>query len=580
MKTFNELALDDLILKALDDLKFVEPTEIQAQVIPHLLDTDQDLIASAQTGTGKTAAFGLPAIQRTQILEKSTQTLILCPTRELCLQITKDLQSYSKYYKGLGIVAVYGGASSDTQIRALNKAAQIVVATPGRAKDLIQRGRLKLGKVKRVILDEADEMLTMGFKEDLNAILGETPEGKQTLLFSATISPEIVKITKTYMHDAFRISAARRDTSLKNIQHKYYMVHAHDRYELLKRIADMNPNIYGIVFCRTRREAKEISHKLMHDGYNADALHGDLSQAQRDAVMGRFREHQLQILVATDVAARGLDVNDLTHVINVNLPDEAEVYIHRSGRTGRAGKNGISIAILNTREVGKVKRIEQKFGLSFQKEQAPSGRDICSKQLIALIDKIEKVEVDEQQIEPFLPAIYKKLDWLSREELIKHFVSAEFNQFLEYYKSAKDLNVPDRGNKNKKNIKATRQERRQISYTRLFINVGAVNGLSPARLIGVVNDALGSKDAAVGNIEIMKKFAFFEIEETRFKELLVGLHDMTFEGVNISVEESQERPKKSDRDEKPYWDKKPKKRSGGAARTSAHKGARRGRKRD
>jgi ATP-dependent RNA helicase DeaD len=585
MKSFNEIALDDVILKALDDLGFVEPTEIQAQAIPHLLASDQDLIASAQTGTGKTAAFGLPAIQRTNILEKSTQTLVLCPTRELCLQITKDLESYSKYIKGLGIVAVYGGASSDTQIRALNKAAQIVVATPGRAKDLMQRKRLKLDKVRRVVLDEADEMLTMGFKEDLNAILAETPEGKQTLLFSATISPEIVRITKTYMKDPLNISAARRDTRVKNIEHKYYMVHASDRYELLKRIADMNPNIYGIVFCRTRREAKEISHKLMQDNYNADALHGDLSQAQRDAVMERFRNHQLQILVATDVAARGLDVNDLTHVINVNLPDEAEVYVHRSGRTGRAGKSGIAIAIINTREMGKIKRIEQKFGISFQKEMAPTGRDICSKQLIALIDRIEKVQVDEQQIEPFLPAIYKKLDWLSREDLIKHFVSAEFNQFLEYYKGARDLNVAAKPGRKERagerlrsedgSIKATRQERRKIDYTRLFINVGAVNGLSPARLIGVVNDALGSRDAAVGNIEIMKKFAFFEIEASRTKELMIGLHDMVFEGVNISVEESQERPKKSDRAEKPFWDKKSKKRVGSEGRS----GARRGRKR-
>jgi ATP-dependent RNA helicase DeaD len=407
MNSFTDIGLHDEILNAVRELGFEKPTPIQAKAIPQLLSTNQDLIAFAQTGTGKTAAFGLPAIHLTNVEDKRTQTLVLCPTRELCLQITKDLTNYSKYIKGLGIVAVYGGASIETQIKALKKGAQIVVGTPGRTRDLIKRKKLLIGNVERVVLDEADEMLTMGFKEELDSILAETPHEKQTLLFFATMSKEIMAITKKYMSDPVEISAARMNTVAENVKHFYYMVQAKDRYEVLKRIADINPNIYGIVFCRTRRETKETANKLMQDGYNADALHGDLSQAQRDEVMGRFRMRQLQLLVATDVAARGLDVNDLTHIINYNLPDDAEIYIHRSGRTGRAGKSGTSIAIVHTRETRRIQEIEKKFRIVFCKELVPSGRDICKKQLYSLIDKIEKVEVDDKQIEPFMPAIYK-----------------------------------------------------------------------------------------------------------------------------------------------------------------------------
>jgi len=538
LNTFETAGLEDDVLNAIAELGFETPTPIQAKTIPHLLESTQDIIASAQTGTGKTAAFGLPVVQLTRREDKRTQTLILSPTRELCIQITKDMTNYAKYLKGLGIVPIYGGASIENQLRALKKAAQVVVATPGRALDLIKRKKLVLSHVERVILDEADEMLSMGFKDDLEAILAEIPTERQVLLFSATMPKGILQITKKYMHDPLQISVARTNEAAANVKHLFYKVHASNRYELLKRIADMHPDIYGIVFCRTRKDTKEISHKLMHDGYNADALHGELSQAQRDEVMDRFRKHRLQILVATDVAARGLDVHDLTHVINMSLPDDSEIYIHRSGRTGRAGKSGISIAIINTREFKKIRDIEKRYRLSFSKESAPTGRDICAKQLYALIDKIENIAVDEQQIEPFLPAIMQKLEWLSREELVKHFVSAEFNRFLEYYKNSKDINVEARAPREKQ----SRQERRQTQYIRLFINVGSVNGVNPARLIGLINEGLNSRDAQVGQIEIMKKFAFFEIEAGIETRLMKALKGQFFEGIPLSIEISQEKP--------------------------------------
>ena len=587
MITFAELGLNDEILQAIKTLGFETPTPIQAKSIPHLISSSQDLVAFAQTGTGKTGAFGLPTIHLTKVEDKRTQTLILCPTRELCIQITKDLKSYSKHIKGLGIVAVYGGASSETQIKELRTAAQVVVATPGRAKDLIKRKKLLLANVERVVLDEADEMLNMGFKEDLDAILAETMSHKQTMLFSATMSPEILRLTKTYMKDPLEIAASRMNTGAENVQHIYYMVQAKHRYEVLKRIADSNPNIYGLIFCRTRQETKDTAHKFMHDGYNADALHGELSQAQRDEVMGRFRAGKLQILVATDVAARGLDINDLTHVVNYNLPDDSEVYIHRSGRTGRAGKSGVSIAIIHTREIGKIRAIENKFKVKFTKELVPSGKDICSMQLLSLIDKIEKVQVDEKQIGPFMPAIYEKLEWLSREELIKHFVSAEFNRFLTYYKHAVDINVsandkpvrierpgrrdrstrnidgpervdrsergvkPDRSVRPDRNSKQGRGERKESNggnfrerpvHTRLFINLGMKNDLTPTRLIGLINHTLKSNEADVGAIEIMKKFSFFDIEQGVVNELVEKLHGIEHEGVEVQLEVSTDKP--------------------------------------
>lgn len=553
MNTFAETGLNDKLIKAVEEMGFEKPTPIQAKTIPHLLTSDNDLMAFAQTGTGKTAAFGLPSIHMTDIEDRRTQTLVLCPTRELCMQITKDIGNYAKYVKGLSVLAVYGGASIDTQIKALNKGVQIVVGTPGRTKDLMLRKKLNLSAVERVVLDEADEMLSMGFKEDLDEILEKTSATRQTLLFSATMSKEVIAITKKYMNDPVELSATQKNTVAENVVHQYFMVHAKDRYEVLKRIADINPNIYGIVFCRTRRETKEAASKLMHDGYNADALHGDLSQAQRDEVMGRFRKGQLQLLVATDVAARGLDVNNLTHVINFNLPDDSEIYIHRSGRTGRAGKSGTSIAIVHTREGRRLKDIEKKFKIKFNKELVPNGKDICTKQLYSLIDKIEKVQVDDKQIEPFMPAIYKKLEWLDREELIKHFVSAEFNRFLEYYKNARDINVSEdqrgaRGERGKREKRSKedrgREGRRNASFTRFFINIGSKNKLTPARLIGMINEALDSGDAEIGKIEVLKKFSFFEIEDSVEKKLLKALKGKEFEGVPLAIEiAAQEKPK-------------------------------------
>ncbi|MFH2094085.1 MAG: DEAD/DEAH box helicase [Bacteroidota bacterium] len=544
MISFEEMGLNGGILSAVRELGFEQPTLIQAKIIPQLLTSDQDVIGFAQTGTGKTAAYGLPAIHLTDTENRKTQTLVLCPTRELCMQIVNDLVGFSRHIKGLGIVAVYGGASIDAQIQALYKDAQIVVGTPGRVKDLIERKKLKLGYVGRVVLDEADEMLSMGFRDDLDAILSETPEKKQTLLFSATMSNEILAITKKYMRDPVRISATPMNTGAENVRHVYYMVQAKDRYEVLKRIADINPNIYGIVFCRTRSETKETAAKLMNDGYNADALHGDLSQAQRDEVMGRFRVRHLQLLVATDVAARGLDVTDLTHIINYNLPDDSEVYIHRSGRTGRAGKRGVSTAIIHTRETGKIRDIEKRFGIRFSREPVPTGNDICHKQLYSLIDKIEKVEVDDQQIGPFMPDIYKKLEWLDREDLIKHFVSAEFNRFLSYYKNSRDINIPEPRKEEwmgkKENRK--REDRKNVNYSRLFINAGSKNNLNPARLIGLVNEGLDSGDAAIGKIEIMKTFSFFEIDSRKETQLLKALNGKYFEGQRLNVELSQEKP--------------------------------------
>ena len=439
-ESFLSFSLKKELIKSINELGFNNPTPIQSKVIPHLMSSDQDLIASAQTGTGKTAAFGLPLLDLTNTKVTNVQTLILCPTRELCIQITNDLLSYSKYLKNINILSVYGGVKIEKQIKSLKKGPQIVVGTPGRTNDLIRRNKLIIGKIDRLILDEADEMLSMGFKEDLEAIIQQTPKKKQILLFSATMTQKVVGVTKKYMKNSLEIAVARVNRAADNVEHIYYVVKPRDRYEVVKRIADMNPDIYGIVFCRTRRETKDIAIKLMNDHYNADTIHGDLSQSERDDVMRRFRKGQLQILVATDVAARGLDVEDLTHVINYNLPDDDEIYIHRSGRTGRAGKKGVSIAIINGRNMRKLKDIERTSKISFKKKDVPSGLDICKKRLYALIDKIEKVDVNEDQIEPFLPYIFEKLNWLDREKLIKHFVSTEFNRYLSYYKDSKDVN--------------------------------------------------------------------------------------------------------------------------------------------
>ncbi len=537
--TFEETGLNPDLLKAIQEMGFEHPTPIQEKMIPNLLSSHKDVIALAQTGTGKTAAFGLPLLQLTDMRSTAVQTLVLCPTRELCLQITGDMESFSKYMPGLRVVAVYGGASIDTQISALKKGAQVVVGTPGRVNDLIRRKLLKLGEVRWVVLDEADEMLSMGFKDELDAILAKTPPERQTLLFSATMPDQIAA---QYTRDPMEISVGKRNAGAENISHVYYIVHAKDRYLALKRIADINPDIYGIVFCRTRQETKDIAEKLMADGYNADAIHGDLSQAQRDQVMNRFRLGNIQILVATDVAARGLDVNDLTHVINYNLPDDPEVYIHRSGRTGRAGKSGTSISIVHMRETRKIKDIEKKSGKKFTQKMIPDGKEICEKQLFHLVDKIEKVQVNHAQIDEFLPVIYKKLSWLDRESLIKHFVSAEFNRFLAYYKDARDLNASAQ-----ETAGGSRKRSRSTDFSRFYINVGSKNKLSAARLIGLINEQMDRNDVEIGKIEIMDKLSFFEVDSHYEKEVLKAFQkkNTSFEGTPVLVEVSHDKPKAS-----------------------------------
>ena len=542
MKSFSDIKLNDNIAKSLDELGFISPTPIQSKTIPLLLDTKQDLIGAAQTGTGKTAAFGIPSIHLTDISDKSVQTLILCPTRELCIQITKDLKKYSKYVKGVQIVPVYGGASIETQIRALKKGSQIVVGTPGRTKDMIKRKKLSLVSIDRVVLDEADEMLSMGFKEDLDFILSKATAGVQKLLFSATMPKKVTSIIKNYMKNPVTIAVDPVNTAAINVLHQYHVVQAKDRYETVKRIADINPNIYGIVFCRTRRETKVVSNRLMVDGYNADALHGDLSQSQRDEVMNRFRKSQLQLLVATDVAARGLDVNNLSHIINYNLPDDPEIYTHRSGRTGRAGRTGISIAIVHSRELRRLKDIEKISGVTFSKELVPTGEDICKKQLYALIDKIKNIEVDNEKIEPFLSSIHKKLDGLDRDQLIKHFVYAEFSRFISYYKNARDVNVfsAKKSSRSRTDRKSRgRDNSSKNNFTRFHINIGTKHRLNPLKLISLINESLNSDIHEIGKIEILKTFSFFEIDSVVAQELLESLNETKFNNVKVMVDISK-----------------------------------------
>jgi ATP-dependent RNA helicase DeaD len=555
MNNFTETGLIPELLHAIEDLGFEVPTPIQEQVIPNLLNSKSDLIGLAQTGTGKTAAFGLPIIQLTDLSSFKIQTLILCPTRELCLQITTDFEKYSKYVKGFQVVAVYGGANILSQIKALKSGCNAVVGTPGRVLDLIRRKALKIGDIRWLILDEADEMLNMGFKEDLDTILAETPAQRQTLLFSATMPREIAEIASKYMKEADEISIGTRNAGAENVRHEYYVVHARDRYLALKRIVDINPSVYGIVFCRTRIETKEVADKLMHDGYNADALHGDLSQAQRDYVMNRFRIKNLQLLVATDVAARGLDVTDLTHIINYNLPDELEVYVHRSGRTGRAGKSGISVSILHTKEVGKIRDLEKLTHKPFEHKKVPGGREICEKQLYNLVDKVENTQIDDLQIEHYLPVIYKKLSWLSREELIKHFVSVEFNRFLEYYKDAPDLNVSI------KEKHAGSGESRARNFSRFFINLGSKSNLDAGALITLINKYTRGKRIEIGRIDIMKKFSFFEVDRRFEDEIKTALRDATFKGIPVAIELSKPDVKSSNKNNADFSQRKRKDRN-------------------
>jgi ATP-dependent RNA helicase DeaD len=604
MSTCKELGLDDQVVEAITELGYENPTPIQAEAIPQVLTSKTDLIALAQTGTGKTAAFGLPIINQVDVTSTQTQSIILCPTRELCLQISRDLESYSKKKRGLQITAVYGGTPIDPQIRALAKGTHIVVGTPGRVIDLIMRRKLKLQNVEWLVLDEADEMLSMGFKDDLDTILAETPQDKQTLLFSATMPSGISKITKRYMNNPTHIEVAKRNTGNTDVSHEYYMVSARDRYLAVKRLADINPNIYGIIFCRTRRETKEVAEKLMQDGYNADALHGDLSQAQRDYVMGRFRKGILQILVATDVAARGLDVNELTHVINYNLPDDAEVYVHRSGRTGRAGNKGKSITIIHTREMRRIKELERMIGRAFTQQQVPTGDAICQAQLLKLIDNIQNIEVNQDQINPFMPEVMEKLGHMEKEDLIKHFVSAEFNRFLDYYKNARDLNDikssgrrdrDDRGGRGDRRdrdgggrsdrgrdrrdrsergdrVGGARKSKGSGEFARFFINAGRANRLNPQRLMGMINDHAALDGVEIGQIDIQNNFSFFEVDKSLSDEVVPAFTNKDLDGLKLSVEPSE--GKSSDRGDRGRSDRsdRPARSGGGDRRSGGYAG--------
>ena len=556
MKTFEELGVSPEIRKAIEEMGYENPMPVQEEVIPYLLGEGNDVVALAQTGTGKTAAFGLPLIQKINVKNRVPQALILCPTRELCLQIAGDLNDYSKYIDGLKVLPVYGGSSIESQIRMLKSGVHIIVATPGRLIDLMERKVAKLDTIGNVVMDEADEMLNMGFTDSINSILEKVPEDRNTLMFSATMSSEISRISKQYLRNAKEITIGTKNEGSKNVNHIAYVVHAKDKYAALKRIADYYPQIYGIIFCRTRKETQEIADKLIQDGYNADSLHGELSQAQRDLVMQKFRQRHLQLLVATDVAARGLDVNDLTHVINYGLPDDTESYTHRSGRTGRAGKTGISIAIINLRERGKMREIERIINKKFIVGEMPTGKQICEQQLIKLIDDIEKVKVNEEEIESFLPGIYRKLEWLSKEDLIKRVVSMEFNRFLEYYSNAPEIETPtvtdrrgEREPRERKEHGSSREKterKAEKGYTRLFLNLGKTDGFYANQIIELINRNMKKQRTTIGRIDLMQNFSFFEVAEKQANDVISALNKVNLNGRKVVVEVAGENSGKSD----------------------------------
>ncbi|HRG22009.1 MAG TPA: DEAD/DEAH box helicase [Saprospiraceae bacterium] len=533
MNSFETSGLKPEILAALKDLGFVTPTPIQQQTLQLLIHSRKDLIALAQTGTGKTAAFSLPLLQNLTGNETDVRVLILAPTRELCLQIANDIKSYTKYLPGIRSVAVYGGANITTQISALREGAQIVVGTPGRTLDLLERKKLKVDKIQTLVLDEADEMLSMGFKDELDAILAGTPEDKQVLLFSATMPDEIRHIASKYMDSPQEVSGGRANKSNEMITHYYYVVSAKDRYNALKRIADVNPDIYAIIFCRTKAETQEVADKLGHDGYNADALHGDLSQAQRDYVMNRFRKRQLQMLVATDVAARGLDVTELTHVINYNLPDDPEVYIHRSGRTGRAGKTGESVSIIHTKEFHKIRQLEKKIGKSIDLATVPTGKEICEVQLLNLIDKVKEVEINDDRIQPFLPAIMESIANIDHIQLIKKFVLVEFNRFLDYYKDAVDINVSD------KQSKKSKEAGGGSSYVKFFMNHGSQSKITPGILINLINEHMPNATVGIGRIDIRKNMSLFDVEASQQEAVIEAFKRTAYKGLIVRPDQGQ-----------------------------------------
>ncbi|TAN37088.1 MAG: DEAD/DEAH box helicase [Verrucomicrobia bacterium] len=555
MSEFEDLGLAPTLLKAITELGFETPTPVQAQVIPRLLQGERDMVALAQTGTGKTAAFGLPLLQLTDVADAATQALVLCPTRELCLQIAKDLARFSKYTPGVRVVAVYGGAGIDTQMRALRRGAHIIVATPGRLNDLLRRRSAKLAAVRRVVLDEADEMLNMGFQEELETILKDVPDAARTLLFSATMPKQVAVIASKYMEKPEEIQVGQRNAGAEHISHECYIVHARDRYATLKRILDYYGDIYAIVFCRTRIETQEVAAQLMADGYNADALHGELSQPQRDRVMQAFRARKLQLLVATDVAARGLDVNDLTHVINYNLPDVATHYTHRSGRTGRAGKAGISIAIVHMHETYRLGIIERIIKQQFEHKQVPSARDVCQKQLVKLLEQIKQLPADDRRLEPFMAVINAQLGDMTREEMIRRFMLMEFGRTLDYYKNAPDLNARmqhrpashgayphERSERHERGARHERQERGVPEsnqppgeVVRLQINLGHRNGLTPSGLISLINRATPGPKLHLGRIKVMESASVFEMYERDARMLVPEMNQCEVDGRALHV---------------------------------------------
>lgn len=543
MTTFQDLGVRGDLLKGIADMGFETPMPVQEKVIPTLLSGDHDLVALAQTGTGKTAAFGLPVIQRVDMSRRVPQALILAPTRELCLQIAGDLADFSKYTPDLHLLPVYGGSSIESQIRSLREGVQIIIATPGRLIDLINRGVVKLDDVHTVVLDEADEMLNMGFVDSINDILSHVPDDRKMLMFSATMPPEAAKIAGNYMHDPEEIVIGTRNEGAENVRHIYYMVNARDKYLALKRIADDNPNIYAIIFCRTRRDTQEIADKLIADGYNADALHGDLSQQQRDIVMKKFRDRVLTLLVATDVAARGLDVDDLTHVINYGLPDDTAVYTHRSGRTGRAGKTGISVAIIHSREKGRLREIERIIGKKFERCEVPTPQHIIEKQLYNLADRLERVEVNEVEIDKYLPGVLKKLSWLSTEDLLKRILSLEFNRLLNYYKDAPEIDYidekPDRKDRKDRAPRSDHDKDRRTAergMARIYVNAGKADGFFAGNLIELLNHNVPGQRVDVGRIDLMPGYSLFDVKKGDAARVVAGLTGADFFGKRLYSE--------------------------------------------
>ena len=559
LKTFEELGVSEEIRRAITELGFESPMPVQEEVIPYLLGSNNDVIALAQTGTGKTAAFGIPVLQRLDPSSRDTQALILSPTRELCLQIADDLKDFSKYMNGINIVAVYGGTSIENQIRALRHGAQVIVATPGRLIDLMNRGKANLEKVYNVVLDEADEMLNMGFTDSINEIFEGVPKDRNTLLFSATMSREIERIAKSYLREYKEIVVGSRNEGAENVNHIYYMVHAKDKYLALKRIVDFNPKIFGIIFCRTKLETQEIADKLIHDGYNAESLHGDLSQQQRDLTMQKFRQHLTQLLVATDVAARGLDVDDLTHVINFGLPDDIESYTHRSGRTGRAGKKGTSISIMHIREKHKMRAIEKEIGKSFVEGVIPSAKEICKKQLYKVMDQIVKTDVNDEEIDPFMTDINRYFEFIDKEDLIKKIVSMEFGKFLAYYADAPEIEAPskssrdssgkrsgkgerggrgERGSRGERGARGSRKA--EAGYSRLFINLGKDDGFYPGEVMQYINKHVEGRQA-VGHIDLLKKFSYIEVPEKDAQKVMRALDGTVYKGREVRCNDADEK---------------------------------------